>query len=241
MVGVTMTNRVLPLLVSLAAALGFGVACAAQERIEGRAKVVDGDSLEIGTTHIRLFGVDAPEGRQSCTRGGREWACGAAAAAELRRLVGARAVACLGKDHDDYGRTVAVCTSGGTDLGAAMVRAGLALAYRHYSTDYVADEAAAHAARRGVWAGDFTPPRDWRREDHDAAGAAAAAGAQPPATSRRGRCAIKGNINRQGARIYHVPGSASYDDTVIDERQGERWFCSEEEARRAGWRAPRGR
>ena len=53
-------------------------------------------------------------------------------------------------------------------------------------------------------------------------------------------CLIKGNINSQGDRIYHVPGSPNYDETQIDERRGERWFCTPEEARAAGWRPPRG-
>jgi hypothetical protein len=51
-------------------------------------------------------------------------------------------------------------------------------------------------------------------------------------------CRIKGNISSSG-RIYHVPGSRSYESTVIDESKGERWFCSEDEARAAGWRAPK--
>ena len=49
---------------------------------------------------------------------------------------------------------------------------------------------------------------------------------------------IKGNIGSQGDKIYHVPGSPYYERTVIDESQGERWFCTEEEALAAGWRAP---
>jgi hypothetical protein len=53
-----------------------------------------------------------------------------------------------------------------------------------------------------------------------------------------GDCRIKGNISQNG-RIYHVPGSASYDQTQIDTSKGERWFCTEAEARAAGWRAPR--
>jgi hypothetical protein len=53
-------------------------------------------------------------------------------------------------------------------------------------------------------------------------------------------CRIKGNISRDGDRIYHVPGSRSYEETVIDATRGERWFCTAEEAQRAGWRAPRG-
>ena len=52
----------------------------------------------------------------------------------------------------------------------------------------------------------------------------------------QGQCDIKGNINREGERIYHVPGQRYYDDTVISEERGERWFCSEGEAREAGWR-----
>ncbi len=49
-------------------------------------------------------------------------------------------------------------------------------------------------------------------------------------------CLIKGNINLQGERIYHVYGGEWYDKTRIDLLKGERWFCSEEEARAAGWR-----
>ena len=74
--------------------------------------------------------------------------------------------------------------------------------------------------------------------------AAAAVGAPTPADALTDAetagspCLIKGNINRAGAKIFHVPGSPSYDQTQIDESQGERWFCSEEEAIAAGWRAP---
>jgi hypothetical protein len=55
----------------------------------------------------------------------------------------------------------------------------------------------------------------------------------------RAGCTIKGNINSKGDRIYHVPGRGSYAQTEINEAAGERWFCSEDEARQAGWRAPR--
>ena len=50
-------------------------------------------------------------------------------------------------------------------------------------------------------------------------------------------CAIKGNVSKRG-RIYHIPGSPQYEQTVVDESQGERWFCTEQEAQAAGWRAP---
>lgn len=49
-------------------------------------------------------------------------------------------------------------------------------------------------------------------------------------------CRIKGNINLSGERIYHVPGGKWYRETRINALEGERWFCSEAEARAAGWR-----
>jgi endonuclease YncB( thermonuclease family) len=63
----------------------------------------------------------------------------------------------------------------------------------------------------------------------------------PPSTTdaKHQGCRIKGNISGSG-KIYHVPGSDAYEKTKIDESKGERWFCSEDQARAAGWRAPRG-
>ena len=49
-------------------------------------------------------------------------------------------------------------------------------------------------------------------------------------------CAIKGNIAKSGERVYHVPGGALYGRTQINEADGERWFCTEQEAVAAGWR-----
>lgn len=60
--------------------------------------------------------------------------------------------------------------------------------------------------------------------------------AAAPATAHQGACNIKGNVSTQGERIYHVPGRKYYNDTRISPSHGERWFCSEEEARASGWR-----
>ena len=136
-----------------------------QERIAGRPAIIDGDSFEIGETGVRLFGVDAPEGRQSCTRAGSEWACGDEAARKLRSLIGDRTVSCTRRDVDTYGRIVAVCRSGSADLAAEMARSGFATAYRRYSNDYVDEENEARAARRGIWAGEFESPEAYRRDD----------------------------------------------------------------------------
>jgi hypothetical protein len=88
---------------------------------------------------------------------------------------------------------------------------------------------------RGVWTGTFTPPWEWRRNPEQDSSSN-----EPPVSPSPGACVIKGNINREAERIYHVPGSPSYEETVIDESRGERWFCTEEEAQRADWRPPRG-
>jgi endonuclease YncB( thermonuclease family) len=205
--------------------------------LSGVPKLIDGDSFEIAGTGVRLFGIDAPEGRQTCRRDGGDWPCGSAAAAKLSQLVGASPLVCTRTDTDSYGRMVAVCRAGAVDLGREMVAAGFALAYRRYSNDYVGAEAEAHAAKRGLWASEFTPPWDWRQTgDRRSAG-------EPSATPPRAECRgkITGNISLgSGRRIYHVPGSRDYESTKIDESQGERWFCTEQEAIQAGWRAPRG-
>jgi endonuclease YncB( thermonuclease family) len=235
-----MQNRVLlGLLVALAvAAVAYLSNQPAGEKISGRASVTDGDSLNIGSTRIRLHAVDAPEGRQPCQRNGAPWRCGEAAAAKLRELVGTGQIVCTKTDTDNYGRTVAICSNGSADLGRELVLAGLALAYRQFGDDYVDEEAQARAARRGVWAGTFTPPWDWRRDPQAESRPSVREPAEP---GGNGDCLIKGNISRNNdQRIYHVPGSPSYAQTVIDASRGERWFCTEDEARAAGWRAPRG-
>jgi endonuclease YncB( thermonuclease family) len=223
----TPTPWLFALLAAGVVAVGAESACTPQERITGPiSKFIDGDSFEIGTRAVRLFGVDAPEGTQPCMRDGRAWRCGDAAAAELRRLAGSRSVTCVQRDVDTYGRSVAVCRVGTTDLGAALVSAGFAVAYRRFSDDYVDEEREAQRARRGVWAGEFTAPEQYRRDE-------------PEAEAQRDGCDIKGNINARGDKIYHTPDSSSYAETRIDEGGGERWFCTETEARAAGWRAPR--
>jgi len=212
--------------------------------ISGSAVVIDGDSLEIGSTSIRLFGVDAFEGRQTCTRNGRDWPCGEVAEAKLVELVASGPLACEERDIDNYGRTVARCTVGSTDLAAELARAGLALAYRQYSMDYVDEEADAENAGRGAWTGRFVAPWDWRRGERDRSYDPPHQPQEPftePSIDPGSDCLIKGNINSEGEHIYHRPGWRYYDATVIDTSRGERWFCSEQEAVDSGWRASQAR
>ncbi|WP_439486960.1 thermonuclease family protein [Blastomonas fulva] len=95
--------------------------------------------------------MDAPELAQRCGQR-RQQACGKAAAAWLKALVENKRLSCVATDRDRYGRLVAVCRLNGRDVGAALVEAGWATAYRKYSLDYISAESRARAARRGVWA-----------------------------------------------------------------------------------------
>jgi endonuclease YncB( thermonuclease family) len=193
--------------------------------IVGRARVVDGDTLDIGGVRVRVEGIDAPEAGQTCTgRGGTPWPCGAAATRQLAAWTRDRPVRCTPHGQDAYGRTLATCRDGDRDLGADLVRAGLAWAFVKYSARYVAEEAAARRARAGVWQGPAQAPWVHRATRWQAAAV----------TAPRG-CAIKGNISR-GGRLYHLPWSRWYASVVLDPRRGERWFCSEAEAAAHGWR-----
>jgi endonuclease YncB( thermonuclease family) len=199
--------------------------------IIGIASVIDGDTLEIRGQRIRLHGIDAPESGQFCEKDGKQYRCGQQAALALSDKIGRATIRCERRDIDRYKRIVAVCRLGDVDLNAWMVREGWAISYRQYSRDYIDDESAARTAKAGIWAGRFIEPSRWRRGDR-----LAAEKAGDPAA---GSCQIKGNISRKGERIYHVPGGRYYGPTRIDESKGERWFCSEDEARRAGWRRSR--
>ena len=196
----------------------------------GRPVVVDGDTFTLGPDRIRLWGVDAPEGRQVCRDArGHPYRCGDVARDQLKALIGDRPVDCRQRDRDPYGRVVAQCRAGGVDLGEAMVRAGWAVEYRSFSHGvYASAETQARSAKRGLWAGTFELPSAYRADER-----AEARAPLPP--SPAGSCVIKGNINAQGRRIFHRPGQQDYAATVIDTARGERWFCSAADAQAAGW------
>ena len=202
--------------------------------INGPARAIDGDTLAVSGLQIRLYGIDAPETRQTCMLHDKPWPCGRAATRELRILLAGKPVSCSAKDRDRYGRIVAVCHLGSIDINSWMVRNGWALAYRKYSRAYVDEQASARERRLGIWRSTFTAPWDWRSRKNRKPTTTTRLPA--PNTSRSsGPCLIKGNIGSSG-RIYHLPGGAYYDRTRISESRGEKWFCTEAEARAAGWR-----
>jgi endonuclease YncB( thermonuclease family) len=191
----------------------------AAEALEGRAFVIDGDTFTLRGERIRLHGVDAPEVEQSCrNQSGAAYRCGEWASNALSGHIGTGAVTCRGIERDTYGRLVAKCAHDGIDIGSWLVSNGVAVAFRDFGTDYEREEAAARAARRGLWSGNFDLPSAFRAAAQPGTGG----GAQPTSPS----CAIKGNRNANGACIYHLPGWRSYADTVITPSRGEKYYCS---------------
>ena len=226
-------------------------------------RVIDGDTIEVqlgsGPIRVRLNSIDTPE---------RDQPWGPEAQTALAGRVNGKRVELEPVTQDHYDRLVAVVYLGGENINAWMVQQGDAWAYRDYLEDpsYCAWEAVARASRLGLWSlppGSRVAPWEWR-----AAGRGSNAGftdyssetvvscvaamhrraATPgtdmllargplPVQPQSGSCLIKGNISENG-RIYHVPGSRYYERTKIDGAKGERWFCTEDEALKAGWRPP---
>ncbi len=189
-------------------------------------RVVDGDTIDvlIGGEKMRLryIGVDTPE----TVDPRRPVGCfGKEASARNRELVEGKTVG-LEKDvseTDRYGRLLRYIWLDGRMVNARLVEEGYATAstfppdVRHAEL-FATLQAQARDQKRGLWDACVTP---------QPAATTAAACDQP---------LIKGNINSSGVKIYHVPGGYYYDDTIIDEAKGERWFCTEAQAVAAGWR-----
>lgn len=127
--------------------------------------ITDGDTIKQGGVTYRIFGIDAPEMKQTCPDG---WRAGRMAAARLLELVGGRPVICQEKDRDRYGRVVAVCWASGEDVGALLVREGLAWAFVRYSQDYVDEEAKAKRDGLGVHGHGCIPAWEWRAAQREA-------------------------------------------------------------------------
>lgn len=211
-----------------------------EESVVGRASVVDGDTIDIQGERIRFNGIDAPESSQLCLdEVGNKYRCGAVSAKALADFLSTSLpVSCTVVDRDRYGRFVGDChLANGKSVQEWMVSSGHALDWARYSGGkYATLQEEAKNGRRGVWKGDFQEPWSWRADNK---GGRFKNRAPVPVGSEaavKGGCAIKGNINSKGDRIFHMPGQRDYQRTKISEGKGERWFCSTEEAMTAGWR-----
>ena len=127
-------------------------------------KIIDGDTIILNSEKIRLYGIDTPEIKQTCTDNyGHTYLCGVKAKLELEKIIGSRKVSCIKKTKDRYKRSISICYADENDINSLMVRSGWALAYRKYSKKYVKDEAIAKLNDAGMWSGKFIAPWKWRR------------------------------------------------------------------------------
>jgi endonuclease YncB( thermonuclease family) len=215
--------------------------------IVGVPRIVDGDTVQIGASKIRLEGVDAPETDQLCLDGNNHhWTCGIEARDRLMQKAGGKVWRCRTSSNDRYGRALATCKVEGLNINQWLVRSGWALSFVRYSHEYDADERAARDAKSGLWSGAFIAPWDWRHRNSNTEILGAISvpknaqtillSAASAATAPSPDCTIKGNIGRKGECIYHVPGGRFYSTVKMDLSQGKRWFCTEEEAKAAGCR-----
>jgi endonuclease YncB( thermonuclease family) len=138
------------------------------DQIAGRATVIDGDTIDIGGTRIRLFGIDAPETDQTCHGDdGSLYRCGQAASTALEKFLAHQVVTCTPSNLDFKGMTVAVCAVAGVDVGDWVVRSGLGLDWPAVSKGrYNEAQKAAERAGDGLWGGQWVTPwqyRDCRR------------------------------------------------------------------------------
>lgn len=171
-------------------------------------RIIDGDTIELSTGQkVRLIGIDTPESGQPYFQEAKE---------ALSSLILNKKVT-MEKDvseTDKYGRLLRYIYLDDLFINEEMVRRGFARVYTYppdvkYTDLFKQAEAQARTNQIGLWS---------------------------PVAPTSNQCLIKGNISSSGEKIYHVPGGAFYDKTHIDESQGERWFCSEQDAQASGWR-----
>ncbi|NYJ75008.1 thermonuclease family protein [Allobranchiibius huperziae] len=209
--------------------------------------VIDGDTIAVREggvrRKIRLIGVDTPETRKPNTP---VQCFGKEASSKMQSLVQSRSVRLQADpsqgDTDKYGRSLRyVFTADGRNVAQLLIAGGFGREYTYdtayrFQPQFRAAESAARGARAGLWGAcpSFGSPVAGSQPST----APAPAGPNDPAAAPAG-CRIEGNINSRGEKIYHLPGSATYDKTVITPSTGERYFCSEAAAVAAGWRAAR--
>jgi len=215
--------------------------------------VKDGDTIKLGDVTYRLDGIDAPELDQICIDDHADpWSCGIDARDYLSRLISGQSVHCddLGPDAVFRNRRVGVCSVDGetASLNQQLVRQGLALGVEPAARLHLKDDGAtAKTDRRGLWKGCFVVPQEFRIGKKDGAlmGGSCRADrdreirailfpkhlAMPPSCSIKGKFAVRARLTGN-VGIYHLQGCRSYAGLT----RPDRWFCSEDDARAAGFR-----
>jgi endonuclease YncB( thermonuclease family) len=214
-----------------------GPLLAAGETAAGQAlQVVDGDTLQSDGEVVQLYGFDAPELGQLCLREGKPWQCGVEAAFSLQKLIALSGSSVTCENWHDgtaaagpTGEPLRVCQLGqDQELGLSMLRNGYGVALPGSFPYYGQIARQAKNTGLGIWSSEFRPPWEWREARRIA-----------QEVGQLGEdCNVKGIMEVDGTNIYLVPTDGDYADAKVDPGKGERLFCSDEEAREAGWLRP---
>lgn len=197
--------------------------------------VVDGDTIKINyggtTTSVRLIGVNTPETvdpRTTVECFGKE------ASSYLTSLLSGKRVTIEADptqtDRDKYNRLLRYVYLDGEDVGYQIIANGYGYEFTYNvpyqkQSAYKSAQTAASSTGKGLWS-----------ENTCNGSKDTATGTATPSSASTANCTIKGNISDSGEKIYHVPGQKYYDTTKIDTSKGERYFCTEQDAKDAGWR-----
>ncbi len=133
--------------------------------INGKPRIIDGDTIHIKSNKIRLHGIDAPETKQTCKIDNEEWYCGKQSTKELKKLINKQNVECVVNDVDVYNRYIAICYIDEININQWMVKNGWAIAYRYYSKDYINEEEYANNNKLGIWKSKFIEPYLFRKKN----------------------------------------------------------------------------
>jgi endonuclease YncB( thermonuclease family) len=195
--------------------------------LSGRAQAIDGTTLRIDGRVVALVGLESPERAQRCSRAdGKSWGCGDAARNELARLTRNGVTTCRlasVRGALDAPAPLVTCSSEGRDLATELVRGGHVFLTRLASAPLVAEESDAKKSKLGLWQGAHETPEAWRQKAWERA-----------KTKTTDGCAIKGQVTALG-RTYLMPWANDYEKARVQKARGDRWFCTEAEARAAGW------
>jgi endonuclease YncB( thermonuclease family) len=226
------SRRLLLLMATLAMLLAaHRVMLASHDPAAQQATVIDGDTLQVGDQIVQLYGIDAPELGQLCDEEGGLRHCGIDAALALRKLLAlARpALHCSpwqdgGDPAEAPGATIEVCEVGNQDVSLVMLHNGYSVALPGSFPDYAEAQQQAREGGLGLWHSRFALPWAWRK------------GERSPVAQTD--CNVKAATGDAGGPAYYVPTDPGYDRIAVDPARGDAWFCSDEEARLAGWRRP---
>ena len=206
----------------------YSAVMAGGEPVTGMARVLGSQIIKVGETELRLAGIAAPDAEQTCGEGNRRWRCGDEARRALTKAAAGKTITCHPRGEDDDGRKVAQCLDGKTDIAEALVRGGHVWADRDDSAGYRALEEGPRAAKSGIWKSSSVPPWVYRERLWTDAQRAAPGG-----------CPIKAESSA-GEKIFHMPWGAGYQRVRIAKselaRGAKMWFCTEREAREAGYK-----